>query len=225
MSYDLQTYPDRDMLAMDLANKIAGDLRSILTHEDRAVLAVPGGTSPGPVFDVLCAADLDWSRVDVMLTDERWVPEDSARSNTRLIRERLLTERAAKARMLPLYMPAHEPEEVLAELESQIADELPLAVVLLGMGTDMHTASIFPGADKLSGALASDAPILLPMRAPGAPEPRVTLSARVLNEAMRKHVLIFGSDKREALERAKGLLPEDAPINAVIDDATVHWAE
>ena len=225
MSYDLQTYPDRDMLAMDLANKIAGDLRSILTHEDRAVLAVPGGTSPGPVFDVLCAADLDWSRVDVMLTDERWVPEDSARSNTRLIRERLLTERAAKARMLPLYMPAHEPEEVLAELESQIADEMPLAVVLLGMGTDMHTASIFPGADKLSGALASDAPILLPMRAPGAPEPRVTLSARVLNEAMRKHVLIFGAEKREALERAKGLLPEDAPINAVIDDATVHWAE
>jgi len=225
MSYDLQTYPDRDMLAMDLANKIAGDLRSILTHEDRAVLAVPGGTSPGPVFDVLCAADLDWSRVDVMLTDERWVPEDSARSNTRLIRERLLTERAARARMLPLYMPAHEPEEVLAELESQIADELPLAVVLLGMGTDMHTASIFPGADKLSGALASDAPILLPMRAPGAPEPRITLSARVLNEAMRKHVLIFGADKREALERAKGLLPEDAPINAVIDDATVHWAE
>ena len=225
MSYDLQTYPDRDMLAMDLANKIAGDLRSILTHEDRAVLAVPGGTSPGPVFDVLCAADLDWSRVDVMLTDERWVPEDSARSNTRLIRERLLTERAARARMLPLYMPAHEPEEVLAELESQIADELPLAVVLLGMGTDMHTASIFPGADKLSGALASDAPILLPMRAPGALEPRITLSARVLNEAMRKHVLIFGADKREALERAKGLLPEDAPINAVIDDATVHWAE
>jgi len=225
MSYDLQTYPDRDMLAMDLANKIAGDLRSILTHEDRAVLAVPGGTSPGPVFDVLCAADLDWSRVDVMLTDERWVPEDSARSNTRLIRERLLTERAARARMLPLYMPAHEPEEVLAELESQIADELPLAVVLLGMGTDMHTASIFPGADKLSGALASDAPILLPMRAPGAPEPRITLSARVLNEAMRKHVLIFGAEKREALERAKGLLPEDAPINAVIDDATVHWAE
>jgi 6-phosphogluconolactonase len=225
MSYDFQTYPDREMLAMDLANKLAGDLRTILTHEERVVLAVPGGTSPGPVFDDLCAADLDWSRVDVMLTDERWVPEDSDRSNTRLVRDRLLVDRAAAARMLPLYIPAHEPEEVLAELESQIVDELPLAVVLLGMGTDMHTASIFPGADQLDTALDPHAPILVPMRAPGAPEPRITLSARVLNEAMRKHVLIFGQDKREALEAARGKLPEDAPINAVLDGATVHWAE
>lgn len=225
MSYDFQTYPDREMLAMDLANQLAGDLRTILAHEERVVLAVPGGTSPGPVFDDLCAADLDWARVDVMLTDERWVPEDDARSNTRLVRARLLVERAAAARMLPLYIPAHEPEEVLAELESQIADALPLAVVLLGMGTDMHTASIFPGADKLDTALDANAPILVPMRAPGAPEPRITLSARVLNDAMRKHVLIFGQDKRDALEAAQGKLPEDAPINAILDDATVHWAE
>ncbi|MCR9108750.1 6-phosphogluconolactonase [Marivita sp. XM-24bin2] len=225
MSYDFQTYPDRELLAMDLANKLAGDLRTILSHEERVVLAVPGGTSPGPVFDDLCAADLDWSRVDVMLTDERWVPEDNDRSNTRLLRDRLLVDRAAAARLLPLYVPAHEPEEVLAELESQITDELPLAVVLLGMGTDMHTASIFPGADKLDVALDPHAPILVPMRAPGAPEPRITLSARVLNDALRKHVLILGQDKREALEAAKGMLPEDAPINAVLDGATVHWAE
>ena len=225
MTYDLQTYPDREMLAMDLANKLAGDLRTQLQHEDRVVLAVPGGTSPGPIFDDLCAADLDWSRVDVMLTDERWVPEDSPRSNTRLIRERLLVDRAAAARMLPLYAPAHEPEEVLAEIEAQISGELPLAVVLLGMGADMHTASIFPGADKLDEALASDAPILLPMRAPGAPEPRITLSARVLNDAIRKHVLIFGDEKRDALNNARGKSPKDAPINAVLSGAQVHWAE
>ena len=225
MTYDLQTYPDREMLAMDLANKLAGDLRTQLQHEDRVVLAVPGGTSPGPIFDDLCAADLDWSRVDVMLTDERWVPEDSPRSNTRLIRERLLVDRAAAARMLPLYAPAHEPEEVLAEIEAQISGELPLAVVLLGMGADMHTASIFPGADKLDAALASDAPILLPMRAPGAPEPRITLRARVLNDAIRKHVLIFGDEKRDALNNARGKSPKDAPINAVLSGAQVHWAE
>jgi 6-phosphogluconolactonase len=225
MSYELQTYPDRELLAMDLANQLSGDLRTVLKHEERVVLAVPGGTSPGPVFDDLCAAVLDWSRVDVMLTDERWVPEDSARSNTRLIRERLLVERAAEARFLPLYVSAHEPEDVLAELEAQIVDELPLAVVLLGMGTDLHTASIFPEADQLNKALAPDAPILVPMRAPGAAEPRITLSARVLNDAIRKHVLIFGQDKRDALEQAKGMTPEEAPINAVLDGATVHWAE
>ncbi|MFP7571467.1 6-phosphogluconolactonase [Marivita sp. S2033] len=225
MSYDFQSYPDREMLAMDLANKLSGDLRMSLKNADRVVLAVPGGTSPGPVFDDLCAANLDWSRVDVVLTDERWVPEDSPRSNTRLIRERLLVDRAAEARLLPLYKPASEPEDALAELQAQIKDNLPLAVVLLGMGEDMHTASIFPGADQLTRALASDAPTLLAMRAPGAPEPRITLSARVLNEAMRKHVLIFGPEKRAALEKAEGLSNEEAPINAVLDEAIVHWAE
>ena len=79
VSYEFKTYPDREMLAMDLANQIAGELRAALSHQDRAALAVPGGTSPGPVFDVLCAADLDWDRVDVLLTDERWVPESSER--------------------------------------------------------------------------------------------------------------------------------------------------
>ena len=224
MNYDFVEYPDRDMLAIDLANKLAGDLRSILRNQERVVLTVPGGTSPGPVFDDLCAADLDWSRVDVLLTDERWVPEDHPRSNTRLVRERLLVERASAARLLPLYTPSHEPEEVLAELESQIAPELPLAVVLLGMGADMHTASLFPGADKLEDALAHDAPILLPIRAPGASEPRVTLSARVLDGGLRKHLLIFGEEKRAALERASRLSEVEAPIRAVLDEATVHWA-
>ncbi|KMK67190.1 6-phosphogluconolactonase [Puniceibacterium sp. IMCC21224] len=225
MSYTLQEYPDRELLAIGLADRLAGDLRTALTQHDRVSFAVPGGTSPGPVFDDLCAVDLDWSRVDVMLTDERWVPEDHGRSNTRLLHKRLLVDRAAKARYLPLYAPAETPEEVLDGLSATIEASLPLSVVLLGMGADLHTASIFPGADLLSQALSADAPALLPMRAPGAPEPRITLSARVLDDAMKKHVLIFGPEKREALEQARGQSVEDAPINAILDGAVVHWAE
>lgn len=225
MTYELQDYPDREMLFIDLAGQIASDLRAALKTKDRVAFAVPGGTSPGPVFDDLCATDLDWDRVDVMLTDERWVPEDSDRSNTRLLRERLLVERAAAARLLPMVLPGAEPEDRLADLEALIAPQLPLSVVLLGMGADMHTASIFPGADRLEEALAADAPILMAMRAPGAPEPRVTLTAQVLNGALRKHVLIFGAEKRAALENARGKPVHEAPINAVLDGAIVHWAE
>ncbi len=116
MSYKFVEYADRDMLALDLANLIAGELRTALSQADSATLAVPGGTSPGPVFDDLCAVDLDWDRVNVMLTDERWVPEDSDRSNTRLLRERLLTDKAAAANLLPLYAPYDTPEEGLGEL-------------------------------------------------------------------------------------------------------------
>ncbi len=225
MSYEFLEYPDRDMLAIDLANQLAGDLRSALHHEDRVALAVPGGTSPGPVFDDLCAADLDWARVDVLLTDERWVPEDHERSNTRLLRNRLLTGRAAAANLLPLYADGVACDDAVAALAGRIEPHLPLAVLLLGMGADRHTASLFPGADRLDEALSSRAPVLLPMRAPGAPEPRITLTAPVLEGALRKHVLIFGAEKREALESARGMSPQEAPINAVLTGAKVHWAE
>jgi 6-phosphogluconolactonase len=217
-------YADAEMMMMDLAHALAGELRQALAMGGRASMAVPGGTTPGPIFDSLSAAELDWARVDVMLTDERWVPETSERSNTRLLRARLLQGPAAAARLVPLYAPAAAPEERLTELAEAVEAVLPLSVVLLGMGADMHTASIFPGADQLHEALHGDG-VLVPMRAPGAPEPRVTLSAKVLRGAMRRHVVITGTAKRAALEAAQRMTPEEAPIAAVLRGAVVHWAE
>ena len=218
-------YPDRDLMMIELAGLIATELETALHHQETATLVVPGGTTPGPIFDDLCAVDMDWSRVNVMLSDERWLPEDNDRSNTRLLRERLLVENAKDARLIPLYANAPKPEDVLAELESVIVPCLPISVLLLGMGADMHTASIFPGADNLDLALDKHAPVLVPMRAPGAPEPRVTLSGRVLNAAISKHIVITGAEKREALEKAVHLSSIDAPVKAVLSGATIHWAE
>lgn len=218
-------YPDRDMLAIDVANALAGELETYLFNLDHASLALSGGSTPGPIFDILCAADLDWSRVRVMLTDERWVPEDHERSNTRLLKERFLVNRAAKATYLPLYAPVDEPEEAVRDLEAQIAPELPISIALFGMGADMHTASLFPGGSLLEAALEPNAPILMPMRIEGQPETRVTLTAHVLNGALSKHLLIVGAEKRAALENAVGRSPHDAPINAVLSGMTVHWAE
>jgi 6-phosphogluconolactonase len=218
-------YPDREMMMIDLANVLAGELSQFVMQHDRASFAVPGGTTPGPMFDVLCAADLDWSRVHVMLTDERWVPESSGRSNTQLLRKHLLVERAAAATYVPLYAEAAQPEDRLAELSAVLEKELPISVLLLGMGTDMHTASLFPGADRLAEALADDAPVLLPMRAPDAAEPRITLTARVLQDAISRHIVITGAAKRAAIEHAQALRdPMKAPVYAVLPGATVHWA-
>ena len=222
---NLREYPDPEMLAIDVANQLAGELAASLAVEERVLFVVPGGTTPGPIFDALCETDLDWGRVDVMPSDERWVPEVHLRSNTRMIRERILVGRAAAARYLPLYARAERPEMVLAELESNIVPALPIAVALLGMGTDMHVASIFPDADELELALERDAPVLVPIRAKSQPDVRVTLSARVLCAAMRLHVVITGPAKRAALERARNLTPLQAPVRAVLDEATVHWAE
>ena len=220
----LITYPDSEMMMMDLADTLAGELENCLLTHDHASFAVPGGTTPGPIFDSLCDARLDWERVHVMLTDERWVPETAERSNTRLLRERLLTGRAAAARYVPLYADAAEPEDVLDELAQGLAAELPISVLLLGMGADMHTASIFPGADQLERALHGH-DTLVAMRAPGAPEPRITLSAEVLKGAMSRHLVIIGAEKRVALEKAQRLSPEEAPVAAILPGTTVHWAE
>lgn len=217
-------YADADMMALDLAQVIAGELEDVLMGGDRATLVVPGGETPGPIFDSLSAADLDWDRVDITLSDERWLPEVNIRSNARLVKERLLTGRAASARFHPLYAKAVAPEDVLAEIESGLVPCLPISVLLLGMGADMHTASLIPGGDNLEAALDPHAPILVPMHAPGVPEPRVSFSARVLNGALSKHLVITGTPKRNALEKAVHLEPSQAPVAAILDDCTVHWA-
>lgn len=218
-------YPDREFLMLSLANKIAGELADFLRREDRASLCVPGGTTPGPMFDTLSGVDIDWSKIAVFLNDERWVPETSPRSNTRLLRERLLTGRAAAARFLPLRADTETPEEALEGLAAAIEPHLPISVLLLGMGDDMHTASLFPGADRLEEALADTAPLLMALRSDAAGEPRITLTAPALKGALAIHVLITGAAKREALERAQGLTPSEAPIKALLANATVHWAE
>jgi 6-phosphogluconolactonase len=222
---EFHEYPDRDMMMLRVAQRISAELGETLRGADRATLSVPGGSTPGPVFDTLSGADLDWSRVAVMLNDERWVPEDNPRSNTALLRRRLLTGRAADATLVPLYARAPRPEDALDALSDGIRPHLPISVLLLGMGADMHTASLFPGADKLAQAMASDAPPLMALRAEAAGEPRMTLTLPVLRAALRVHVLIAGAEKRDALERARKLPPEQAPIAALLDHAQVHWAE
>ncbi|MGL4311607.1 MAG: 6-phosphogluconolactonase [Paracoccaceae bacterium] len=217
-------YPDRDLLMMGLADQLASDLRMALQTGGRATFSVPGGTTPGPVFDILSGLPLDWDRITVLLNDERWVPESSDRSNARLLRQRLLRGRAGAAQFLPLYAAADRPEDVLDRVSAVVEPHLPISVLLLGMGADMHTASLFPGADRLGDALAPDAPALMALRSAAAGEPRITLSARVLSAAMATHILITGAEKRAALERAKGLAPMEAPVQVVLANATVHWA-
>lgn len=225
MSMEFRNYPDREMLALSLADCIASQLAQHLRSNERATLCVPGGTSPAPVFETLSGTDLDWDRVTVVLGDERWVDGDHKRSNSRLLRRHLLKDKAAAAHYIDLYTGDASPDLATEALAARLAPHLPLTVVLLGMGNDMHTASLFPGADQLAAAMALDAPPVMAIRAEGAEEPRITLTRPVLAEALNIHVLIMGPEKREALERAQKLDPIKAPIRAFLDQAIVHWAE
>lgn len=218
-------YESRAVLVAALAARLAADLAAALVAKERVLFAVPGGTSPAPVFAALSAAPLDWARVDILLTDERWVPEASPRSNAALVRAHLCQGPAAAARFWPFVESADAaPEAALPGLTAQIAPLLPVDVLLLGMGADRHIASLFPGAEGLEAALASKAPPLAVLRAAAAGEPRLSLTAPVLQGAASVHLLIFGDDKRAALESAAGQGAAAAPVTLVLPKAQVHWA-
>lgn len=217
-------YVDADILMVDLASKIAGELENHLLTQDRVSLCVPGGSTPAPMFDSLSAANVDWARVDVLLTDERWVPEDSDRSNTRMIKNRLLQGPAAAANLVPFFKPGLDAHAGATAMSDALDAMLPLGVLVLGMGTDMHCASLFPGAPELKAAQANDAPALMPMTPGDGLEPRVTLTARVLAQASNTHILIVGEDKKIALNAAQDLPFDQAPVGQFLQQATVHWA-
>ena len=208
---------DRGALARLLADEVATVLEGAIRGTDRAALAVPGGTTPAAFLSALGGHALDWGAVAVTLTDERCVPADHPRSNRRLLEETLFAGPARAARFVAL-----DDAQALSAL-------LPLDACVLGMGKDTHIASLFPGADRLDEALSADCgtPALL-LHSPGAPEPRITLTAPALTGAGRCFVLIHGAEKRAAIDRARAAAgPADAPVRLVLDapsPAAVYWA-
>lgn len=217
-------YADAEMMMIEVAQEIASDLETALEANGKASFAVPGGTTPAPLFDVLCAADIDWENVTIVQTDERWVPDSSPRSNAKLIREHLLADRAAKAKFVSLYNHCETPSDEIEDTRAKVADLMPLSVVLLGVGADMHTASLFPGGDNLALAIDPAAPLVLPMQVASQAEPRITLTEPALNSAMHKHIVVTGDDKLNALQQAKGLSAMKAPVTRIWGGARIHWA-
>lgn len=227
---ELHRYKDRTTQMQALADLTVAALAVALAEKGRATLAVPGGTTPAPYFEALTKSDLDWSKVTILLTDERFVPVTSDRSNARLLNQHLLTGNVAKAKFVPYYREDTTPDDLPDVLDPALSQYLPLDFCVLGMGADMHTASIFPGADRLAEALSLDSKhVVLPMRAPGAPEPRLTLTAPVLRAAGEIHLLITGPEKLAALDAARKINDwQKAPVLAVLQrehDVHVHYAD
>lgn len=216
----------RERLAQQLAEAAAEALRADLATRQRALLVVSGGSTPVPFFHALAAAELPWERVDVTLADERWVSEEDGASNARLVREHLLVGAAAAATFVPLTTDDPAPEQGVAEVARRIeALDWPASLVVLGMGGDGHTASLFPDSRELELALATADPVVA-MRTPSQPQPRITLSADRLHQAHRHVLHITGDDKRSVLARAlAGDDIRELPIRAFLScPLAIYWA-
>jgi len=222
-----------DQSKLALAEKLAVDVAVMLNQgireRGRASIAVSGGSTPLPFFQSLARQSLDWSKVTVTLADERWVNPGHPDSNERLVRENLLVEQASNATLLGLYQDEDDPGNAVATLEERLQALLPFDVVVLGMGDDGHTASLFPGADGLHDALDLQRAVhCAPMTPPEAKHRRMTLTLKALVATRNLLLHITGESKRSVLEYAliDGQV-DKAPIAALFLQSavpvTVYW--
>ena len=220
-----KNYKTSEALMQSLATRVKSELAQAIKNNGRATFVVPGGGTPKPFFNLLSDADIEWNKVTVFPTDERWVSLDNPRSNTGLIKSQLLINRASEAHFVALFQKNKNLEVGASSLAESISRYLPIDVLVLGMGADMHTASLFPGAAELASAQSMDAPVVVPINpSDNSLEPRVTLSARTLEKAANTHVLIIGLDKKNAVEEAEQTKSSLDPISQFRPHATVHWS-
>lgn len=214
----LRSFGTAGQAAEALAAEVAAALRAGLAGRGAASLAVPGGRTPLPFFHALRPQALDWSRVSVTLTDERWVPESDSASNGALVRSHLLQGGAAAARFLPLYDGSLTAAGAAASVHRSLrALPGPFDAVVLGMGEDGHFASLFPASPGIEEALDPGAPpACVAMRAPAAPAERISLNLAALADTRRLFLLITGAAKQELLHRAGQGEGDGYPIAALI---------
>ena len=210
----------------DLVTRLADDVLHHLANGDNRTLAVSGGGTPKNLFRHLSNRDFDWPSVSIIPVDERNVPPDHERSNERMIRELLIQNKAAGAGFHPLR--SEDTPEGVFDMVSGLG--LPPSVCLLGMGNDGHTASWFPKADRLAEAVdPHTGQTAIAIEAPGAGEPRFTLTYPVVVHSGFLALHIEGAEKRDAFEVAEGTGPsEDMPIRYLLRDPAValhvYWA-
>jgi 6-phosphogluconolactonase len=214
------------LLADGLALNVAKQLSDAIDARGTATLVVSGGRSPVAFFQNLAKQKLDWSKVVVTLADERWVPVEHADSNAGLLKRYLLQGPAAKAQFLSLYSATANLELAAEQADRLLAELPPIDVLILGMGDDGHTASLFPNSPNLADALKVDGTRrCYPMLAPTVPHQRLTMSRALLASAKTTVLSISGQSKLTTLSAA--LAGDDVaamPIRAFLQPTLeIYW--
>lgn len=203
---EFHSFADATLLTTDLAWQLEEILRNAIEQRGQAYLVVSGGKTPVELFKKLAKSSLSWDKVTITLTDERCVPLESEHRNERLVRQLLLQDHAQKAHFLSL---SCEEGSKIQAIKQQFASLPMFDAVILGMGEDGHTASLFPGAPELRAGLEDDDALLL-VNPTTAPYQRISLSKQRLLKSRAIFFHVVGKNKLQVLHRA---MSEYDPIN------------
>jgi 6-phosphogluconolactonase len=225
---EILEFTTREEASRAAAERLASALGRRLEAQDEASIVVSGGTTPADCLKALSHAELDWSNVHIVLSDERWVPPTSDDSNERMVGETLLVNGASTAQLLPMFADDTTVDDRAVELDNAIRSlPFPFAATLLGMGADGHFASLFPDADDLDTGLDPDAnKLATAVRTASSPHPRLSLTMAALSRADEVLLLVFGDEKRRTLESA--MESDELPIARLLRQkrapVSVYWA-
>lgn len=223
--FTLKKYPNSQLLIEDLAAYIVKDLKQAIDKKGHASIAVSGGKTPIPLFKLLSQQDLDWHNVFITLVDDRWVDDTDDASNEKLVLTYLLQNKAKLANFVGLKNSCDNPFDG-AEITDKILNKIPmpLDVLILGMGEDGHTASLFPGAANLRAGLdMKSGRKVVGMTPLTAPLDRITLTLPTILDSQNIYLHLVGESKMQVLEQAeKGDDINQMPIRAILQQNKVN---
>lgn len=218
-----------EQLNTAFARKITKLLRDGIEENGRASLVVSGGRTPTALFNALSKTNLDWSNVDISLADERWVDNSDDASNEKMLRTQLLINNAANANFVALKTQHTDAQDAVATCTENLQKmRTPFDVLILGMGEDGHTASLFPCSEQIAQGLDLESGhAYIAVQPQTAPNQRMSLTLPALLNSNQIFLHVTGESKKEVLDTV--LSNDDAlvmPIRAVINNADVEllWA-
>ena len=223
---DMTVLPTPADVARALADRTEAALRAALEGEPRVTLCLTGGSTPEPAYRLLAQADLDWDRVHLFWTDERCVPPDDPRSNAGMAMRTLIGPAGIGDANVHRFRGELGGDDAAAEMERELevffgADGARFDVLHLGMGSDGHVASLFPGSDGVGEAerraVSTTAPPTMDVA------DRVSLTLPVLNAARTTFFAATGAGKADALRAARAGGPDAPPAGRVAPAGTLSW--
>ena len=228
---EILEFENTSALDIALAEQITAMLTADINATGSASLVVSGGRTPMGFFHLLSQQDLNWSAVTVTLADERWVDHRHQDSNEKLVRENLLINNAVQANFVSAKNAASDAVDGEADLEQSLAAIGRFTVVILGMGDDGHTASLFPDAEALAlGLDMNSGRTAIAVTPPVAPHQRISMTLPRLLDAQQVVIHISGAGKQAVLQAArKGDDIAELPIRAILHQQIaplkIYWAK